>query len=154
MGVGGTLPKSEVDVAGLVDRFSEQLFADLAPDDFAGRLVRRRQAIDHFELGFSGDAASFASSAQFQDDDSTTPVEWMRHECRMQFGTAVDRLTVGEQLPRLEKSAQALVVGEIGFAHLSVMARTLSIVAKDAPDALVHEAELLGKAKIFTPGRL
>jgi len=153
MGVGGTSPKSGVDVAELVRSFSEQLFADLAPDDVAGRLVRRRQAIDHFELHYSLDAASFAAGEQFQNDDSTTPVEWLRHDCKMQFGTAVDRLTVGEQLPRLEKSAEALVAGEIGFAHLSVMARTFSVIAKEVPDALVDEAELLEKAKTSTPGR-
>jgi hypothetical protein len=154
MGVGGNPPGGKVDVAGLVAGFSERLFADLEPNDYAGRLVRGREAIDHFELGFSRDAAAFASGEQFQNDDSTTPFEWMRHECKMQFGAAIDRLTVGEQLPRLAKSADALEAGEIGFAHLSVMARTLSIVAKDSPNALVDELELLEKAKTSTPGRL
>ena len=154
MGEGGTSPKGEVDVAGLVNKFSKDLFADLASDDYAGRLLRRRQAIDHFELSFSGDAASFASGEQFQNDDSTTPIEWLRHDCKMSFGTAVDRLTVGEQLPRLAKSAEAVMAGEIGFAHLSVMARTFSVLTKDVPDAQLDEAELLEKAKTSTPGRL
>ena len=154
MGAGGTSPATQVDVAGLVARFSQQLFAGLEPDDYAGRMVRNRQAIDHLELGFSRDGAAFASGEQFRNDDSTTPFDWMRHECKMQFGAAIDRLTVGEQLPRLAKSAEALEAGEIGFAHLSVLARTLSIVAKDSPTALVDEQELLEKAKTSTPGRL
>ena len=154
MGEGGTPPKSKVDVAQLVDGLSERLFADLEPDDYAGRLVRRRQAIDQMDLGFSRDAACFADSERFQNDDSTTPIEWLRHECKMQFGAAIDRLTVGEQLPRLAKSAEALIAGEIGFAHLSVMARTLSVLRKDVPDAHVDETELLETAKVSTPGRL
>jgi len=154
MGVGGSSPANKVDVAALVDRFAEQLFADLEPDDYAARLVRRRQAIDRLELGFSCDAATFASGEQFRNDGSTTPVDWQRHECKMQFGTAVDRLNVGEQLHRLPQSVGALMAGDIGFAHLSVMARTLSILAKDAPNAGVDEAELLEKAKTSTPGRL
>jgi uncharacterized protein DUF222 len=113
-----------------------------------------RQAIDQLEVDFASDAASFASGEQFQNDDSTSPIEWLRHDCKMSFGTAIDRLTVGEQLPRLPKSAEALAAGEIGFAHLSVMTRTLKVIAKDMPDARLDEAELLEKAKTSTPGRL
>src|SRR5207253_5550333 len=154
MGEGGSCARGTVDIEQLVHHFSEELFADLAPDDYAGRMVRRRQAIDHMELGFAGDAAAFAADEQFVNDDSTSPIESMRHDCKMSFGTAVDRLTVGEQLSRLPKSAEAVVAGEIGFAHLSVMARTLSVLRRDAPDANVDEAELLEKAKASTPGRL
>jgi len=154
MGEGGSCARGTVDIEQLVHHFSEQLFADLAPDDYAGRMVRRRQAIDHMELGFAGDAAAFAADEQFVNDDSTSPIEWMRHDCKMSFGTAVDRLTVGEQLLRLPKSADALAAGEIGFAHMSVMARTLSVLAKETPDARLDEAELLEKAKTSTPGRL
>jgi Domain of unknown function (DUF222)/HNH endonuclease len=146
-------PARKSEVAGLVGSFSRQLFADLAPDDVAGRLVRRRQAIDLLELDFANDAASFARDEQFQTDDTASPIDWMRHECKMQFGTALDRLTVGEQLARLPKSTEALVAGEIGFAHLSVMARTLTVVAKDSPDARLDEPELLENAKTSTPGR-
>jgi uncharacterized protein DUF222/HNH endonuclease len=153
MGVGGMSPARRTEVAGLVGSLSRQLFSDLAPDDVAGRLVRRRQVIDLLELDFANDAASFANDKQFQSDETASPIEWMRHECKMQFGTALDRLTVGEQLARLPKSAEALVAGEIGFAHLSVMARTLTVVAKDSPHARLDELEFLEHAKTSTPGR-
>ena len=154
MGEGGSSPATKVDIAALVDGFEDRLLADLEPDDYAGRLVRRRQAIDRLELGFSSDAARFASGEQFRKDDSTTPVDWMRHECKMKFSTAVDRLNVGEQLPSLPQSVGVLMAGDIGFAHLSVIARTLSVVAKHVPDAHLDEVELLEKAKTSTPGRL
>ena len=154
VGERGDCAEEAVNVGQLVDRFREQLLASLSPDDYAGRLVRERQAIDRLELGFSGDAAAFAAGEQFQNDDSTTPVEWMRHDCKMSFGTAVDRLTVGEQLPRLPKSVEAALAGEIGFAHLSVLARTLNVLEKDVPNANLDEADLLEKAKTSTPGRL
>src|SRR5207237_6203216 len=134
MGEGGSCARGTVDIEQLVHHFSEELFADLAPDDYAGRMVRRRQAIDHMELGFAGDAAAFAADEQFVNDDSTSPIEWMRHDCKMSFGTAVDRLTVGEQLLRLPKSATALASGAIGFATMFVCVWTVSIQSRLATD--------------------
>jgi hypothetical protein len=71
----------------------------------------------------------------------------------MQYGSAADRLNVGDQLPRLEDSARAVVAGEIGFAHLSVMASTIRSVAQIQPEVEFPEEDLLEKAKTSTPGR-
>lgn len=172
MGVGGNTtaagqnpnePKTDqAEVEGLVAGFQQQLFADLEPDDLAGRLIRARWAIDCLEVSFSRDAAALAESEMFSADDLTsTPIDWMRHNCRMQFGVAVDRLTVGEQLPVLEASGQAVLDGEIGFAHLSVLARMRARLhgptrvhdAKSDPAPDFPEEHLLEQAKASTPGR-
>jgi hypothetical protein len=167
MGVGGTAAAEghesrEPSVLDFVQGFQQKLFADLAPDDLRGRLVRGRWAIDCLELAYSRDAAALAQSDMFSPDDLTsTPIDWMRHNCRMQYGVALDRLTVGEQLPALEASGRAVADGEIGFAHLSVLARMRARLgsswpradsAADAAPAL-PESDLLEQAKASTPGR-
>jgi hypothetical protein len=141
-------------VAEKAETFLQQLFRELAPDDLAGRLRLERQAIDYIEMRFSGHAAAFADSAAFDQEDLTSsPIDWLRHECKMQFGVASDRLNVGEQLPRLKKSADALADGSIGFAHLSAMASTLRSVGHLPVDSAFPEDDLLEKAKDCTPGR-
>jgi hypothetical protein len=71
----------------------------------------------------------------------------------MQYGVAADRLNVGQQLGRLGKSADAMSAGEIGFAHLSVMAKTLRSVQENPVETEFTEDDLLAQAKVSTPGR-
>ncbi|HEX3629824.1 MAG TPA: DUF222 domain-containing protein [Candidatus Dormibacteraeota bacterium] len=153
MGEGGLSAIGQDRVTELTDRLLDDLFAGLDPDDVESRLVLRRQVIDRIELDFSIDAAAFARDEALQAGPE--PVTgWFRHECNMQFGTAVDRVNVGEQLAKLPESAAAVAMGEIGFAHLSVMAR----LVRDIDDAVLKncfiEGDLLDKVKTFTPGRL
>ncbi|MGH9121187.1 MAG: DUF222 domain-containing protein, partial [Acidimicrobiales bacterium] len=78
----------------------------------------------------------------------TTPINWIRVNCRINESVAGDRIAVGESLEKLPESMAAFEASEIGFAHLVVMARTAEAV-KD-----FCESDLLGKAREFTPGRL
>jgi uncharacterized protein DUF222/HNH endonuclease len=151
MGEGGNCG---VGVADRIETFLQDLLGELEPDDLGARLIVLRQVCDYVELKFAQDAASFAQSEAFSADDLTsTPVDWLRHNCRMQYGVAADRLNVGQQLPRLEDSARAVVAGEIGFAHLSVMASTIRSVAQIQPEVEFPEKDLLEQAKTSTPGR-
>ena len=61
---------------------------------------------------------------------------------------AYDRLTVGERLADLPRSTDAMDGGEIGFAHLAVMARTAEAVGKG-----FEEAKLLPLARELSPGK-
>lgn len=154
MGEGGIAVSDRPKLRALIERFQHQLLADLAPDDAAGRLIRTRWAIDYLEVGFSRDAAAVAESEAFANDDPTeNPIDWMRHACRVQYGVAQDRLTVGQHLPELDQSAQAVADGEIGFAHLSVMARTRAKLGGPQGSVKFPEADLLEQAKQYTPGR-
>ena len=154
MGEGGTLA-GRATIADRTEAFLQDLFADLAPDDVGGRLILTRRACDYLELKFSADAATFAESDAFPADDLTSdPIDWLRHNCKMQYGVAADRLNVGRQSPLVESSVRAVVAGEIGFAHLSVLASTIRSVAHIQPDVEFPEADLLNKAKTSTPGRL
>lgn len=153
MGEGGPSPGRQDRETKLFDRFCQDLFSDLDPADDAGRLKLRRWVIDRFELDFSIDAASFAERAEEFHDGSESVTDWFRHECNMQFGVVVDRLNVGQHVAKLPESAAAVVTGEIGFAHLSVMARALKKVEDYRCDKSFPEAELLDQARSMTPGR-
>src|SRR5229473_1958670 len=61
---------------------------------------------------------------------------------------AIDCLAVGKNLERLPESVQAVKGGEVGFAHLTVMARTLNAV----PERF-QEGRLLEQARENSPGK-
>jgi len=152
-GYDGARSQSVAWVAGLTDDFCNELFSRLDPGDEAGRLILLSRAIDCLELKRSETTAIAVPSIAGADDDrELNMIDWMRQEAKMQFGVAADRVNVGEHLPKLEKAAEAVRKGEIGFAHLSVMARLLDKVPASV-DLAGLETELLEQAKISTPGR-
>jgi hypothetical protein len=139
-----------------IHRFRTSIVSDL-PDDVTGRLKRRQYVIDLLKLDSARDAAELA--AQFANEDlgdildAPTAGEWIRHNCKTTRSVAYDSINVGEQLPRLPQCELAMVEGEIGYAHLSVIARTASALSEKAPDAF-NEADVLAKARESSPGRL
>jgi Domain of unknown function (DUF222)/HNH endonuclease len=161
LGEGGTGGLSD-EQAELVDRFWDSVTADLEPDDFAGRVIRSRQVIDRLEVLALHDTARLAKTEMFEYDDTTTPLQWMRHHCKVSYAVARDRTAVAEQLPRLTQSVEAVLNGDIGFAHLVVMAHTAAVISEptsqssDGTPAIeppFNETQLLEQAKRCTPGR-
>ena len=143
-------------VEDLTDAFCAVLFSKLEPGDQAGKLVLLSRATDCLALKFARTSTDVATAGEFTDDDpAATLIGWIRHDCKMQFGAAVDRVMVGEQLSKLDKSANAVRKGEIGFAHLVAMAKLLSQISR--PNLTVDipslEDELLDMARESTPGR-
>jgi hypothetical protein len=112
------------------------------------RLFQRRRVIDLQEIAFARDAAEFAASNAWDEDGSVSPIDWMRFKCHMNAGAAASAIAVGESLERLPESHQAVVDGEIGFAHLATMARTA-----EALDDRFDETVLVSKAKENSPGK-
>src|SRR5260370_23700180 len=90
------------------------------------KLIGLRQAIDSLELEFAQTAAEFARTDEYDEQGSTSPIDWIRHTCHMTSTSAAACLAVGKNLERLPVSGQSLQSGEAGFAHLTVMARTLN----------------------------
>jgi hypothetical protein len=58
-----------------------------------------------------------------------SPTDWVKEECHLTGTAAWNALVVGEQAARMPESTRALVAGEIGYAHLALMARTADWVA-------------------------
>src|SRR3984893_10718632 len=117
-------------------------------DDLLRERLLQRRVIDLQEIAFARDAADFAASDAWDEDGSVSANGWMRFHCHMNAGAAASAIAVGEMLERLPESHQAVVDGEIGFAHLATMART----AEELGDRF-DEKVLVKKAKENSPGK-
>ncbi len=106
------------------------------------RLVRLRNSIDMLEVEFSRMASDFASTAEYDEQGYDSPISWLKESCHMPGGAAADRVCAGEQLERLGESRAALGMGEIGFAHFALIARTSAAVG-----GRLDEARLLRQAR-------
>jgi uncharacterized protein DUF222 len=111
-------------------------------------LVDLRHHIDGLELEFSRQAHALAESTRWDDEGFNTPLDWIRINCHMTSTSASDRLAVGERLGELPESVQAMDAGEIGFAHLAVMARTANAIRGE-----FDETRLLDLARENSPGK-
>ncbi|TMG20106.1 MAG: hypothetical protein E6H99_09170, partial [Chloroflexi bacterium] len=119
-----------------------------AGEAIACQLISLRRVIDQLELKFSQLAAEFDQTDWWDYEGFNTSGDWIRFNCRMTSNAAYDRLAVGERLADLPRSADAMDGGEIGFAHLAVMARTAEAVGKG-----FDESKLLPLAREHSPGK-
>ena len=122
--------------------------ADLGADDLRERLIHQRHVIDLMELSFSRSAAEFAATQDYENDGSATAIDWIRIHCHMTGPAAADRVAVGNHVSEFGQTVDALVDGEVGFAHLTVMARTA-----DAVGSKFNETVLVKKARENSPGK-
>ena len=126
--------------------------------NITGRLKRLGYFRDRINLAFAEEAARL--SAEFREDqtadrlDAPTAGEWIRHNCKTTRSVAYDCINVGEQLPSLPKCAEAVATSEIGFAHLSVIARTSSALVKADQESAFIEDDVLARARESSAGRL
>ncbi len=156
MGVGGASPAVLPldDLAAAIHRFIDSPRVDRTPDGLAEELTQLRHLIDLLELRFAQTASEFADTNAWEDWGSVSPIQWIRHECKMAGGAAADRVCVGEQLARLPLSRQAVTEGQIGFAHLALIARTAgALTASDTANGF-DEQVVLNEAKVLSVGRL
>src|ERR1700694_485904 len=117
-------------------------------DDLRERLIHKRHLIDLMELSFAREAAEFAATNDYEQDGSTSPIDWIRINCHMTGNAAADRVAVGGLVGELEQTVDALVDGQVGFAHLTVMARTANTVG-----GKFNEKALLDQARENSPGK-
>jgi len=117
---------------------------EVSGEVLAKRLIRLRNSIDLLEVEFSHMAGDFAKTDEYDQQGFDSPISWIKANCHMGGGAAGDRVCVGEQLAHLERlgeSCMALAAGEIGFAHLALIARTSAAVGQR-----LNERKLLRKA--------
>ena len=119
----------------------------LTPAQQADVLVCLRESIDRLELEFAQLAAEFAASEHFEEAGFNSPLDWIRVNCHLTAKQASDRIAVGRS--GVARSKGAVEAGEIGFSHLSVIARTALAVGQ-----AVDEESLLEMAREFSPGKL
>ena len=136
-------------LAAALDRFARDWLPRQQPgSQLATELPELRRSIDRLELLFSDGAAALTEAGDAQLQGSTSPAGWLSRHCRMSAYAAAQRLRVGHQLSRLPASARALAEGEIGFAHLVLIADTARAVATSPTGGgVLDEAALLAAAR-------
>src|ERR1700736_3826916 len=117
----------------------------------AERMVRLRNSIDLLEVEFSSMASDFARTDQYDQEGYDNPISWIKENCHMAGGAAADRVCVGRQLGQLDESSIALARGEIGFAHIALIARTSAAVGERLDERkLLRQASNLSVAEFRT----
>ena len=116
--------------------------------ELAQELVFREHKIALLQVEASMLAAELLRSGFLEDEGYNSPTDWLRFNCHLTDKVASDRINVGEHLAELPMSVDYLRDGEIGYSHLSVMARTAEAVGKR-----FAERELLPLALELTPGK-
>ena len=125
-----------------------------ALEERAERQIQRRHTIDLLELEWAQEAAALAATEYYQYEGFATPLEGIRITCKMTGPQAADRVAVGEQVPAMPESVQAMVAGEIGFSHLMVIARTAQGLKRSRTAAPFDEKAILATARESTVGKL
>jgi len=126
----------------------------LSLEQRAERQIQRRHEIDLLELEWSQEAALLAATDHYDYEGFATPLEWIRITCKLTSAQAADRVAVGQQLAAMPESVRALKAGEIGFAHLMVMARTAQALQRSRTATPFDERTVLEAARANTVGRL
>lgn len=143
-GVGGGVNADLAALLSAVENFGRRDRVDISGQD----LILLRGAIGRLELEFAGMAASFAETDQYEDDGSSCPFEWIRHNCKVSGYLAGQSMTVGQRRPRLPHTVAALEAGEIGYGHLTLIAGLSEKVGTQ-----VDETELVAQAKEMSVSR-
>jgi hypothetical protein len=116
--------------------------------EIAEELRREYHARDLRDLYIARLAAEFATREKYDDDGFISPIDWIRFNCHVTSGAAANSIAVGEAMHRMPETTQAVAEGEIGFAHMTVMARTAEAIG-DRFD----EKVLIEKARGNSPGK-
>src|SRR5260370_1680759 len=111
-------------------------------------MVGIRQAVDEVEVQFCRLAAESDRGDYWDQEGSNSPIDWIRFNGHMTSNAAGTRIAVGENVARMAESAQAMQSGEIGFTHLTSMARTANAVGQ-----AFDEKKLLELARESSPGK-
>ena len=112
-----------------------------------------RHLMDLGELAFAERAAEFAATEEAERQGSASTVDWVRHETHMSTTAALNAIRVGEQMPKLPQSVAAVRSGEIGYAHLALMAGTANAVTEPGGPTSFDEQPLLAKAREHSVSR-
>ena len=114
-------------------------------------LIQTRAMKDQLEAIFLEGLGRFDRSGEYKADGALDPIGWLRSKCKVSGGEAAERLGMARQLDSLPKTQQAFASGELGYAHVAVLARAAQHVGPAAMQRA--EATLLTMAERMDPGQ-
>jgi hypothetical protein len=120
----------------------------LSDDELAETYIRACRVADQHALFVARLAAEFAKRNKYDDDGFVSPIDWMRFNGHMTSGAAANSVAVGEAMHRMPESIEAMTEGQIGYAHVTVMARTAEALGER-----FDESVLITKARESSPGK-
>ena len=139
-------------LAGAVAAVGADSLALLSPEQLEARLRELRRLADQVEAVFAETTAAFEATRAYQDVGARTAASWLRHHLRMSAGEARRRVLVGQRLKDLPQVRAAFLAGQIGLAHVEVLAGAVDDLGLVAVRAA--EESLLELARRNDPGDL
>jgi hypothetical protein len=142
--------------ASPIDRLAEAVAAVRAEDlsllpvaDLVVRIHRLRRLADQVEAVFAEATAAFEATEAYKNVGARTAASWLRHHLRMGAGEARRRVVLGQRLKDLPRVHAAFLAGQIGLAHVEVLAAAVDELGADAVAAA--EESLLELARLNDP---
>src|SRR5437660_11168197 len=117
----------------------------VSSQEMAQELVVLEHHISLLQLEASMLVAELDRSGFLEDAGYNSPTDCLRFNCHLTDKVAGDRIQVGEHLAEMPMSVDYMRDGQIGYSHISVMARTAEAVGKS-----FDERKLLGLALDLT----
>src|SRR5947209_12190093 len=114
------------------------------PEELHQSMIELRPRIDRLRLVY---ARLTRKSVELEswDGEAVSPVQWMRNNCKMSTGEAMDLVHLGGEMDEVPESVAALNRGEIGFQHLVLIAETGAFVRR--AERPLEEEKLLALAR-------
>jgi hypothetical protein len=120
----------------------------LSDDELAETYIRACRVADQHALFVARLAAEFAKRNKYDDDGFVSAIDWMRFNGHVTSGAASNSVAVGEAMHRMPESIESMAEGQIGYAHVTVMARTAEALGER-----FDESVLIKKARESSPGK-
>src|ERR1700682_98194 len=95
----------------------------LSDDELAEELRHEYHVRDLKDLYIACLAAEFATRDKYDDDGFVSPIDWIRFNCNVTSGAAANSIAVGEAMGRMPETIEAVAEGDLGFAHVAVVAQ-------------------------------
>ena len=124
-------------------------------DGVAGgrRLKQFATLLNTVELARAQQVAAFETTDQWEVEGYHSPIHYLRDSCKLAGAAATSASAVGQHAAQLPESVAAMRKGEIGFAHLVLMAATAETVAEARPEVPFDERPLLRLARTHLVNR-
>ncbi len=143
------------ELADAIDRYATRAHAPVrAAQEVQDELVALRRLADRIDLATASLVAELAACGEDAWQGHPSPSAWMTHECRTTSTTSWNALVVGTQAAGLPESTAAMRKGEIGFAHLAVIARTADWLGESPKSPPFDESFLLRRARHHSVAQL